>query len=317
MALVDLLAQVAATAVLEKGGKTRHVEPHQPGALLGCGSPIAGRDCRRRQLGADAFGQALHLGWLAEPQAPGVGGVEHPIAEAGGELRQLLAGGVVSGLRLSLQGDAAKLHVPQLGRQDAPLGGVEIIAFAEPPQGCVDHLALARPVAEGHHSPLLAGVRLPQFETVADAREMAHHAPAPAQAFAQAVERIHHRGPVQGMAAGERRSKMPLDRAEIGLELGHQLGDVFIDMLRLDRLEGGQSLPVQKRRRERGGGSHRRQRGMGPFQPIGASDGGARRGARATPGSPTELPQAAPLARARVWAPTWASSVARALVLAS
>jgi len=124
------------------------------------------------------------------------------VAVGGGQLGQLLAGGVEGLLLGPAQTDAAQLHVAQLGRQDAPLGGVKTALAGELLQGAVDHLRLAGPVAKGDHRTLLALVGLAQLGGVADPVEVADDPPAPAQPFAQMVQRVHQLGPVQRLGLG-------------------------------------------------------------------------------------------------------------------
>ncbi len=125
------------------------------------------------------------------------------VAEAGGEPGKLLTGGIERRLGLPLQRHAPQLHLQQLGREDALLGGIEgqlasPVLLLKPLEGLVHRAALTGAVAEGHHSRLLALMCFAQLWAVADAIEMADHSPAPAQALAQPLQGIHHLRPAQG-----------------------------------------------------------------------------------------------------------------------
>ena len=198
MGAVELLAQGAVAAVLEEGGVAGHVQAQQPGAALGAGLGAIGAlevggAGRLGQLVGEAGRQALGLGRINQGQGPAVGGIKHLVAEAGGEFGQLLAGPVEGGLHLPLQAHAAQLHVPQFRRQDPLLGAIEpsrgpgmggLVLALEGLQGPENRLALAGPAAEFHHRRLLAGMGEAQLRAVADAVEVANHAPAPAQLLA-------------------------------------------------------------------------------------------------------------------------------------
>ncbi len=90
-------------------------------------------------------------------------------------------------------------HRQQLGIKDPDLGGVQrmtgvpLKAF----QGLVDHLALPSAVAKTHDLRLLSRVGFAQLGAIADAVEMAHHPPAPAQSFPKVVKWSHHLIPAQ------------------------------------------------------------------------------------------------------------------------
>ena len=198
MGAVELLAQGAVAAVFEEGGVAGHVQAQQPGAALGAGLgaigglELGGAGCLGQLVG-EAGRQPLGLGRILQGQGPAVGGIKHLVAEAGGEFGQLLAGLVEGGLHLTLQAHTAQLHVTQFRRQDSLLGAIEptrgpgigglVLAF-ERLQGPENRLALAGPAAEFHHRRLLAGMGEPQLRAVADAIEVANHAPAPAQLLA-------------------------------------------------------------------------------------------------------------------------------------
>ena len=239
-------AQVATLAVFEERRHPRHVEPQQPGTALCAGVRVAGllaglAGCLGQQL-PEAVGQAGHLGRIAQPQAPGVGGIEHVVAEVAGQSCQLGSGGIEGLLLRSAQAHTAELHVAALSFEDALLGGIELLALLQQlAQGPVDHRALARPAAEGHHSPLLALVGLAQLRGVAHAVEMAHHAPAPAQPLAEMVEGIHHLRPAKGIAAAACLLKPPLQLllqlAEFAVELVQQLGDCRVHLFGRDGLK--------------------------------------------------------------------------------
>ena len=98
------------------------------------------------------------------------------------------------------------MHVPQFRRQDPLLGAIKqargagmggLVLALEGLQGPEDRLALAGPAAEFHHRRLLAGMGEPQLRAVADAIEVANHAPAPAQLLAEPLQRVHHFGPIE------------------------------------------------------------------------------------------------------------------------
>ena len=192
LGFVDPFAQVPPFAVFEEGRHPRHVEAHAPLARF---PSCLGR--LSQQL-LEAGGQARQLGFRAQGEAPGVGGIQHVVAKGGGELGQLLGGGIEGQLLLTAQAHTPELHVPQLGLENALLGGIEPGApLIQGLKGPIEAAALAGPVAKGHHVGLLLLVGGAQFRGVADPIEMAHHSPAPAQPLAQVLQGIHHLGPVQ------------------------------------------------------------------------------------------------------------------------
>ena len=114
------------------------------------------------------------------------------VAEGGGEFGEPLTGGVEGLLLLPLQAHAPQLHVPQFRRQDAALGGIELAGIGlQRFESPIDRPRLPSPVAELDNGPLLLLVGLPQGWCVADAIEMAHHPPAPAQPLAKLVQRLY------------------------------------------------------------------------------------------------------------------------------
>ena len=275
--LVHLLPQRPAAAVFHEWRVAGHVEPQQPWAGGAAGLGIAGGAGRLGQLIQQAWRQPLHLFGAGEPQGPAVGGIEHLVAEAGGKLRQFLAGGVERLLLGAAEAHAPQLHVPPFGLEDAPLGGVEGCAaggrlLGQLLQGPEDHLALAGAVAEGHHRRLLGGMGLPQLGAVADAVEVAHHPPAPAQALTQALQRVHQLPPGQGGAGGQAVLEPLLQGRQFRLQLRHQGGDVGAHRLRRDRVVAGQALTAQE------------------FRNAGDHGGGRAQGGRAIPTDGTAVP---------------------------
>ena len=244
MGPVELLAQIAAAAVFEEGHHPRHVQPKPPTLL----APIPG--CLGQQL-PQAGGQAVELLLLGEGEAPAVGGIEHVVAEGGGQLGQSLAGGIEVVLFGPLQAHAAQAHVPQFGLQDAALAGIEAgRSSLQGFQGPVDGPRLAGPVAKLHHRPLLPLVGGAQLGRVADAVEVADHPPAPAQPFAQLVERIHQLFPAQGggLSHGQTALQVCFQGRELGVQLLEQQGDCLLHLLRCDRPKLGQAPAAQKGR---------------------------------------------------------------------
>ena len=229
-------------AVLHERPEAGVVQSQQPGTRLrrGVGSGRIGLTGGLGQLLAQAQRQPLHLGRLGEPQRPAVGGIQQAIAKASGEFRQLLAGGVEGQPLGSGQPDTTPVHVAQLGRQDALLGGVQIRACLQRFQRPIENFALAGAIAEGHHGRLLCGMGLAQFRRVADAIEMAHHPPAPAQPFIEPMQGLHHRWPVRRLSAAVEVCEPGFKRGELVLQFGHQLGNVLTHLLWCDQLELGQ-----------------------------------------------------------------------------
>ena len=219
MGPVETLPQVAAPAVLQEGAVAGEVEAEQPGASLGAGLLLPLLASRFGQQAPQALGQTLHLGRVAQLQGPGVGGIEHLVAEAGGEFGQLLACGIEGLALFTFETHSSQLHVPQLGGQDALLGGIEAALLIQPFQSTVNHRALAGPVTEGHHGRLLAGVGFAQFGGVADAIEVTHHPPTPAQPLAQPVERVHHGVPGERPIRRQCLLQLPFDGPKTGVEV--------------------------------------------------------------------------------------------------
>ena len=243
---VEALAKVAAPAVLQEGPVAGEVEAEQPGPSLGGGLLLSLLASRFGQQAPQALGQTLHLGRVAQLQGPGVGGIEHLVAEAGGEFGQLLAGGIEGLALFTFEAHASQLHVPQLGGQDALLGGIEATLLIQPFQSTVNHRALAGPVTEGHHGRLLAGVGFAQFGVVTDAIEVAHHPPAPAQPLPQPVERIHHDVPGERLTRRQGLLQLPFDGPQAGVEVFQQYRNVLLDLIGRDRREFGQALSGQQ-----------------------------------------------------------------------
>ena len=83
------------------------------------------------------------------------------------------------------------------------LGAIQAPLALQGPQGGVDRAALASTVAEGHHRRLLAGVSGAQLGAVTNPVEVAHHTPAPAQPFPEAMQGIHDFMPAERAALFE------------------------------------------------------------------------------------------------------------------
>ena len=192
LGFVDPFAQVPPFAVFEEGRHPRHVEAHAPLAWF------PSRFGRFSQQLLEAGGQSRQFGFRAQGETPGVGGIQHVVAKGGGQLGQLLGGGIEGQLLFILEAHTPELHVPQLGLENPSLGGIQGGApLVQGLKGPIEAAALAGPVAKGHHGALLLLVGGAQLRGVADPVEMAHHPPAPAQPLTQVLQGIHHLGPVQ------------------------------------------------------------------------------------------------------------------------
>ena len=100
-----------------------------------------------------------------------------------------------------------------------------LVLLLKPLKGAIQGARLAGPIAKGHHRGLLALVRRAQLRGVANAIEVTHHPPAPAQAFAQLVQGLHHRIPAEdGLASRGRFSiQQALQAGFEGRQLSQQL----------------------------------------------------------------------------------------------
>ena len=94
-----------------------------------------------------------------------------------------------------------------------------------------------------------------QLGRVADAVEVADHPPAPAQPFAQLVQRIHQLFPANvfpahggGLAHGQAALQVCLQGRELGVQLLEQQGDCLLHLFRCDRPKLGQAPAAQKGR---------------------------------------------------------------------
>ena len=109
-------------------------------------------------------------------------------------------------------------------------------------QGLENHLALAGPAAELNHRRLLAGMGEPQLRAIADAVEVADHAPAPAQLLAEALQGVHDFGPIEQACGTQGLAEHRLKDIKLRVKQGQQLGDVLFDLGRSDRPEGREAL---------------------------------------------------------------------------
>ena len=203
------------------------------------------------QLLGEAGRYPLDLGRIHQRQSPAIGGIKHLVAEAGGELGQLLAGLVEGGLNCALQAHTAQLHVPQFRRQDPLLGAIEpargadgggLVLALEGLQGLENHLALAGPAAELNHRGLLAGMGEPQVRAIADAVEVADHSPAPTQLLAEPLQRVHDFGPIEQASCAQGLAEQSFKDIKLRVKQGEQLGNVLFDLGRSDLAKGRQAL---------------------------------------------------------------------------
>ena len=72
---------------------------------------------------------------------------------------------------------------------------------------------------------------------IADPVEMTDDAPTPAQAFAESLERIDHRVPIQGLPLIQLLAELGLEGSQLILQGVHQARDVFADRFWRDRFE--------------------------------------------------------------------------------
>ena len=238
MGLVELLPQVPPAAVFHEGHVAGHVQAQEPGARFAGRCFITGLARGLRKLIQQACWQSLHLGGLRQAQGPVVGGIEDVVAEACRELRQGLTGGVEGLFDSAAQANAPQLHVPQLGIEDPLLGPVQLGAsLLQLLEGAIDDLALTGAVAELHDSGLLAGMSVTELWAIADPVEMTDDAPTPAQAFAESLERIDHRVPIQGLPLIQLLAELGLEGSQLILQGVHQARDVFADRFWRDRFE--------------------------------------------------------------------------------
>ena len=128
-----------------------------------------------------------------------LGGIQHVIAEAGGQGCQTFAGLVEGGLTLTVETDTPLLHGEQFGLENALAGAVEGLTglVAQLAEGPMQHLALSKAIAQTDDIGLLGGVGVPQLRRIADAVEVGDHAPTPAKPLANALHRLHHLLPAE------------------------------------------------------------------------------------------------------------------------
>ena len=111
---------------------------------------------------------------LAEFQGPLLRGIEHVVAELGGESCQAFTGAVEGCLLIATEANTALLHREQLGFQDPLLGWIQRFGgiALKGHQGPMKNLALAEAVAEAHNIGLLSGMGIAQLSGIADAIEV-------------------------------------------------------------------------------------------------------------------------------------------------
>ena len=260
MGAIDRLPQPPVLGMGEERDVARHVEPDPPGALLPSGlltvpMVVSGIASCRRQGFEGPVRQTCHLVKVVQHQAPGLGCIQHVIAEAGGELCQLFAGLVEGCLSLALKTHAALLHREQLGIKDSTLGCIKRRAglVAKLFEGLVQHCALPQAVAEANYLRLLRCMGFTQFLAVADGVEVADHTPAPAKAFPDRLKRWHHRLPLEGLPLVELVLQRLLKGCKVGFERFQQARDLGAHLIGGDGRVVGEAPALEQGRLAAGG----------------------------------------------------------------
>ena len=193
----------------------------------------------RRQCLQGPFWYALELVSVMHQKGPALGGIENVIAESGGQGSELFAGFIEGLLGSSVQTHSSMAHRQQLGIKDPGLGGVQRMTgvLLKTFQCLMDDLALPSAIAETHDIGLLRCMGFAQLRAVADAVEMAHHPPAPAQAFPKQVKGCHHLIPAQRCVVRQALLKSGFQRAQLIFQFLDQGWDMCFYLGCIDGLE--------------------------------------------------------------------------------
>ena len=184
--------------------------------------------------GIDA-GEFFLVGDQARPR---VHGVEHVFFELGGERRQLLHHGLVSGFAFRRQSHAREPEVFERAFDDAALGGVERAGFVRGDRrvGAEQGLALRQVgpvVRQQRQAGVVAGA---QFVGIEHAVQVADGRPGARQAVRELLERQH--------GVGEGRVRLGLERRDFTAIALQQLADGGLHFGGGDAIEGGKRGPA-------------------------------------------------------------------------
>ena len=130
MGFVNGLTQVSVLGVGDDRDIARHIQPKTPGSF-GCARFGTASGLITGILGGGSkdfqgsLRNTVQLSTLLDHQAPGLGGIEHVVAESGGESGHPFTRTVEIRLLLASEGHSTMLHREKLSIEDACLGAVE------------------------------------------------------------------------------------------------------------------------------------------------------------------------------------------------